>query len=51
MAYGNQLVERADYDKLGIEIHTIMVNGQICEYMAYVPDSAKEIWGNAASVL
>lgn len=51
VAYGNQLVERADYDKLGIEVHTMMVNGQIREYMIYVPDSAREIWGDAAPVL
>lgn len=51
VAYGNQLVERADYDKLGIEIHTMMVNGEIREYMVYVPNTAKEIWGNAAPVL
>jgi len=51
VAYGNQLVERADYEKLGIEIHTMKVNGQIREYMVYVPDTAKKIWGDAAPVL
>lgn len=50
-AYGNQLVERANYEKLGIEIHTITVNGYIREYMIYVPDSARRLWGNAAPVL
>ena len=50
-AYGNQLVIRADYDKLGIEIHTMMVNGYIREYMVYVPHSAKHIWGHAAPVM
>ena len=50
-AYGNQLVIRADYDRLGIEIHTMMVNGYIREYMVYVPRSAKKLWGNAAPVM
>jgi poly(3-hydroxybutyrate) depolymerase len=50
-AYGNQLVVRADYKALGIEIHTMMVNGYIREYMVYVPDSAKKLWGNDAPVM
>ena len=50
-AYGNQLVVRADYAKLGIEIHTMMVNGFAREYMVYVPDSAKALWGNKAPVM
>jgi len=51
VAYGNQLVERADYAKLGIEIHNIMVNGYIREYMVYVPELAAQIWGDKAPVL
>ena len=50
-AYGNQLVVRANYEALGIEIHTMMVNGFIREYMVYVPESAKQLWGNAAPVM
>ena len=50
-AYGNQLVVRADYDKLGIEIRTMIVNGFAREYMVYVPESAKKLWGNAAPVM
>jgi hypothetical protein len=50
-AYGNQLVVRADYEKLGIEIHTMDVNGFAREYMVYVPDSAKTLWGNKAPVM
>ena len=51
VAYGNQLVERADYAKLGIEIHNFMVNGYFREYMVYVPESATQIWGDKAPVL
>ena len=29
----------------------MMVNGYIREYMVYVPDSAKKLWGNAAPVM
>lgn len=50
-AYGNQLVVRADYAKLGIEIHTMTVNGFAREYMVYVPASAKKNWGSAAPVM
>ncbi len=50
-AYGNQLIVRANYKALGIEIHTMMVNGYIREYMVYVPESAKQLWGNAAPVM
>lgn len=51
VAYGNQLVERADYDALGIEIRTMMVEGEIREYMIYVPDSAEATWGDKAPVV
>ncbi|MBC7330830.1 MAG: hypothetical protein H5T91_00165 [Synergistetes bacterium] len=50
-AYGNQLVERANYEELGIEIGTIEVNGYLREYLVYVPPSARELWGNSAPVL
>jgi poly(3-hydroxybutyrate) depolymerase len=51
VAYANQLVVRADYDKLGVEIKTMIVNGQPREYMVYVPDSAKKLWGDKAPVM
>ncbi|XVV08608.1 alpha/beta hydrolase family esterase [Actinoplanes sp. CA-131856] len=40
-AYGNQLFERADYDRLGIEVHTMTVNGFVREYLVYRPRSAR----------
>ncbi|MFI5889841.1 hypothetical protein ACIA5D_06935 [Actinoplanes sp. NPDC051513] len=46
-AYGNQLYERADYRRLGIETHTMMVNGFVREYLVYVPRGA----GRKAPVL
>jgi poly(3-hydroxybutyrate) depolymerase len=51
VAYANQLVIRADYAKLGIRVKTMMVNGFEREYQVYVPDSAKQLWGNKAPVL
>ena len=39
-AYGNQLYERADYDRLGIEVRTMMVEGFLREFLVYVPRSA-----------
>ncbi|MDK9712041.1 PHB depolymerase family esterase [Acidaminobacter sp.] len=51
IAYGNQLVERADYKALGIEVKTMMVEGELREYMVYVPDSAKKMWGDKAPVV
>ncbi|MEU4425586.1 hypothetical protein AB0F81_33610 [Actinoplanes sp. NPDC024001] len=50
-AYGNQLYERADYDRLGIEVHTMMVEGFIREYLTYVPRSARRPWRKKAPVL
>jgi poly(3-hydroxybutyrate) depolymerase len=40
-AYGNLLYERADYDRLGIQIHTMTVEGFAREYLTYVPRSAR----------
>lgn len=51
VAYANTLAVRADYDKLGIQIKNMMVNGNIREYMVYEPDSAKKLWGDKAPVL
>lgn len=39
-AYGNQLYQRADRQRLGIRTHTATVAGYLREYLVYVPDSA-----------
>ena len=46
-AYGNQLGIRKPYG----EIHTMMVNGFLREYMTYVPESAAKLWPDGAPVL
>lgn len=51
VAYGNQLVIRANYEELGIEIYNMMVDGEIREYMIYAPESTQSIWGDAAPVI
>lgn len=51
VAYGNTLAVRADYHKLGIEIKNMVVNGYVREYMVYVPETAKKLWGDKAPVL
>jgi poly(3-hydroxybutyrate) depolymerase len=50
-AYSNQLFERADYARLGVEVKTMMVEGFIREYSVYVPRSARPIWGMRAPVV
>ncbi|MFI0349995.1 hypothetical protein [Actinomadura sp. 9N407] len=50
-AYGNQLVRRADYDRLGVEIRTMTVEGRLREFIVYVPESARRIWGRRAPVV
>ncbi|KUL29698.1 hypothetical protein ADL15_26685 [Actinoplanes awajinensis subsp. mycoplanecinus] len=40
-AYGNQLYERADFRRLGIEVHTMQVAGYVREYLVYRPRSAR----------
>jgi poly(3-hydroxybutyrate) depolymerase len=50
-AYGNQLFERADYARLGIQVRTMMVEGFVREYLVYVPKSARRLWGDKAPVL
>ena len=49
--YANQLVIRANYEQLGIELHTMYVNGRNREYMIYVPGTAKAIWGDKIPVM
>lgn len=50
-AYGNQIYERADYGKLGIEVRTMMVEGFIREYLVHVPRSARRKWRGGAPVV
>lgn len=50
-AYGNQLMERADYRRLGIEVRTMVVDGQVREYLVHVPRSARRLWGDRAPLL
>jgi len=50
-AYGNQLLERAEFDRLGIEVHTMMVEGFVREYLVHVPRSARRLWRRGAPVL
>jgi poly(3-hydroxybutyrate) depolymerase len=50
-AYGNQLYERADYARLGIEVRTMMVEGYLREYLVHVPRSARRVWRGAAPVV
>jgi poly(3-hydroxybutyrate) depolymerase len=50
-AYGNQLFERADYAKLGIQVRTMMVEGFVREYLVYVPKSARRLWRDGAPVV
>ena len=40
-AYGNQLYERADFHRLGVEVHTMQVAGFVREYLVYRPRSAR----------
>ena len=46
-AYGNQLGIRKPYG----EIHTMLVNGYLREYMVYVPESAEKLWPDGAPVI
>ena len=50
-AYSNQLFERADYSRLGVEVKTMTVEGYIREYLVYVPHAARRIWGKRAPVV
>ncbi|MFC5729380.1 MULTISPECIES: hypothetical protein [Nocardioides] len=50
-AYGNQLMERPDLNKMGVEVRTMMVGGHPREYLVYVPSSAKRQWGKMAPVV
>lgn len=46
-AFGNQLAPRKPYG----EIHTMMVNGFLREYMLYIPETAAKMWPDGAPVL
>ena len=50
-AYGNQLFERAGHQRLGIEVHIMMVAGHVREYLVQVPGSARRRWGRKAPVV
>ncbi|MDL4814138.1 hypothetical protein [Actinomadura opuntiae] len=50
-AYGNQLVRRADYDRLGVEVQTMTVEGRLREFLVYVPESARRLWSRRAPVV
>lgn len=50
-AYGNQLYERADLTRLGVEVRTLTVEGFVREYLVYVPRSARKLWRDKAPVV
>ncbi|GAA4976508.1 PHB depolymerase family esterase [Actinoplanes utahensis] len=50
-AYGNQLFERADYAKMGVQVRTMMVEGSLREYLVYVPRAARRLWRDRAPVV
>lgn len=50
-AYGNQLLVRPDLKRLGVDIGTMTVAGQLREYAVYAPRSARRIWGKQAPVV
>ncbi|MEU4160446.1 hypothetical protein [Actinoplanes sp. NPDC026670] len=50
-AYGNQLMERADYTRLGVQVRTMMVEGYLREYLVHVPGSARRLWRDRAPVV
>ncbi|SDD78409.1 hypothetical protein [Glycomyces harbinensis] len=49
-AYGNSLIERADYDRLDVEVRTMEVEGFVREYLVHVPETA-ERWSGRAPVV
>jgi poly(3-hydroxybutyrate) depolymerase len=50
-AYGNQLFERAELAKLGVQVRTMTVEGFVREYLVYVPRSARRRWRDKAPVV
>ena len=50
-AYGNQLLRRADYDRLDVEVRTMTVEGRLREFIVHVPESARRLWGRRAPVV
>ncbi|WP_229070238.1 PHB depolymerase family esterase [Actinoplanes sp. DH11] len=50
-AYGNQLFQRADYARLGVQVRTMMVAGFVREYLVHVPRAARRLWGDRAPVV
>jgi poly(3-hydroxybutyrate) depolymerase len=50
-AYSNQLVERANHARLGVQVRTMSVEGFVREYLVYVPSSARRLWHDKAPVV
>jgi hypothetical protein len=50
-AYGNALFERTDLADPGIDIRTMVVEGELREYIVYVPRSAEQLWHGSAPVV
>lgn len=50
-AYGNQLMERPDLQRMGVDIDTMVVGGVSREFLVYAPRSARRHWGNRAPVV
>ncbi|MET0418553.1 MAG: hypothetical protein ABW022_21275, partial [Actinoplanes sp.] len=50
-AYGNQLFERADLGRLGVQVRTMTVEGFVREYLVHVPRTARRKWGDKAPVV
>ncbi|GAA4725584.1 hypothetical protein Prum_011440 [Phytohabitans rumicis] len=50
-AYGNQLFERADYTRLGVQVRTMTIEGFVREYLVHVPRSARRLWRDKAPVV
>jgi poly(3-hydroxybutyrate) depolymerase len=50
-AYSNQLFERADYARLGVEVRTMTVAGAVREYLVYTPRNARRRWPDGAPVV
>lgn len=46
-AYGNHLAPRKEYGKIGC----MMVNGELREFLIYVPDAAEKMWPEGAPVV
>ena len=50
-AYGNTLHQRADYAALNIHVRSMVVDGDLREFLFYAPPSARKTWGDKAPVV